>query len=393
MMNFLILSIKNALRSKRRTFLTIASLAASLCLLGVLMGLYRALFLAPDTTPGQALRLVIHHKVSLTQDLPISYEEKIAQLPGVRGVTSLRWFGGVYKDARDPRNQFAQFAIEPAQLFDVYPEFTMPDEEIRTFREQKTACIASRALADKLGWKLGERIVLVGNGTPVTLELTLAGIFDNPEHSVVLYFNRDYLQDSLPAGDPRTDMVQQYYLETTSKEDVQRIARAVDGIFANSPAPTMTESEHAFFLSFVSFLGNVKLFLLAISGAVTFTILLVSANTISMSARERIREVGILKTLGFSSAEIIGMIVGESAVIGLAGGLIGCLIAALLCFGIAQAASHGSPYAQALRSFAITPLATLLTLIVALLVAIVSALVPALAAARTSIVESLTYNG
>src|SRR5208337_3961706 len=236
--------------------------------------------------------------------------------------------------------------IEPLQLFDVYPEFTMPQAEVRAFQELKTACIASQTLADKLGWKVGERIVLVGDGTPVTLELTLAGIFDSPEHTVVLYLNRDYLQDSLPPGDPRNNMVQQYYLEADSKADVPRVASAVDALFANSPAPTMTESEHAFLLSFVSFLGNVKLFLLAISGAVTFTILLVSANTISMSARERIREVGILKTLGFSSSEVVGMIVGESALIGLAGGLIGCMIATLLCSGIAQLAKQGSPFVQ-----------------------------------------------
>jgi putative ABC transport system permease protein len=385
--------VKNSLRSRRRTTLTIASIAISLCLLTLLLAVYRALFLAPEQTSGQALRLVTHHKVSLTQDLPLSYERKIEQIPGVKAVTSLRWFGGVYKDASDPRNQFARFAIEPSEFFNVYPEVNLPEQQALAFQEQKTACIASRALAAGLGWTLGERIVLVGDTTPITLELSLVGIFDEPGHTPVLYFNRAYLEDSLPPGDPRRGTAQQYYVETESKDDVPRVASAIDALFENSPAPTMTESEHAFMLSFMSFLGNIKLFLLAIGCAVTFTILLVLANTISMSTRERFREVGILKTLGFSRTEILLIIVGESAVIGLAGGALGCMSATLLCTAIARAAAHGSNFLQLLRSLAITPALASLTLVVAVAIATVSAFVPALSAARISIVESLGHTG
>jgi putative ABC transport system permease protein len=393
MLDYLQFIVKNALRSKRRALLTMASVALSFCLLAVLMALYHALFLAPPATPGQALRLVVHHKVSLTQDLPLSYERKIAAVPGVKDVTSLRWFGGTYKDARDPKNSFAQFGIEPDHLFNVYPEFTMPQDQIVAFEQQKTACIASRALTNKLGWKIRERINLVDTMTPVTLELKLVGIFDDPGATEVLYFNRAYLQDSLPATDPRHDTVQQYYVETSSKNDVANVASAIDAAFAESPAPTRTESEHAFMLSFVSFVGNVKLFLLAIGGAVTFTILLVSANTISMSVRERIREVGILKTLGFSSSEVLAMILSESAFIGLVGGVVGCAIAVALSLGIAQAAHHGSAFVQSLRSFSLTPLSALLTIVAALAISVVSALIPALSAARAPIVESLRHTG
>ncbi|HUD55678.1 MAG TPA: ABC transporter permease [Terracidiphilus sp.] len=391
MRDYLLFIVKNALRSKRRAFLTMASVALSFCLLAVLMALYHALYLAPPATPGQAFRLVVHHKVSLTQDLPLSYERKIAEIAGVKDVTSLRWFGGTYKDARDPRNNFAQFGIEPAHLFNVYPEFSMPQNEIAAFEQQKTACITSRALATKLGWKIGERINLVG--TMMTLDLTLVGIFDDPGDTEVLYFNRDYLQDSLPTTDPRNDMVQQYYVESRSKDDVASVASAIDAAFAESPAPTRTESEHAFMLSFVSFVGNAKLFLIAIGGAVTFTILLVSANTISMSVRERIREVGILKTLGFSSSEVLAMILSESAFIGLVGGIVGCAIAVVLSLGIAQAAHHGSAFVQSLRSFSMTPLSAFLTILAALALSVVSALVPALSAARAPIVDSLRHTG
>jgi putative ABC transport system permease protein len=393
MRDYLLFIIKNALRSKRRAFLTMASVALSFCLLAVLMALYHALFLSAPATPGQALRLVVHHKVSLTQELPLSYEKKIATLPGVRDVTSLRWFGGTYKDARDPRNNFAQFGIEPAHLFNVYPEFSMPQDEIAAFEQQKTACLASRALATKLGWKMGERITLVGAMTPVSLDLTLVGIFDDPGDTEVLYFNRDYLQDSLSATDPHYGMVQQYYVETDSNKDVASVASAIDAAFLESPAPTRSESEHAFMLSFVSFVGNVKLFLVAIGGAVTFTILLVSANAISMSVRERIREVGILKTLGFSSSEVLGMILSESVFIGLVGGIVGCAIAVALSMSIAQAAHHGSAFVQSLRSFSMTPLSAALTILAALAISAISALVPAVSAARAPIVESLRHTG
>jgi putative ABC transport system permease protein len=366
--------------------------AVSLCLLGVLLALYRSLFSGGDTTPGQAMRLVVHHRIALTQDLPVAYEEKIAQIPGVRAVTRLRWFGGTYKDARDTRNQFAQFAIEPQTLFAVYPEFRTTESERQAFLSQKTACVASRALADKLGWKPGERITLVG-APPVSLELTLAGIFDDPAGNTVLYFNWAYLRDSLPAGDDNRDMAQQFYVEAGTKDVVSDVARQIDNAFADSPYPTKSEPEQAFLLSFVSFLGNLKLFLAAICGAVTFTILLVSANMLSMSVRERTREVGILKTLGFSSGEILGMVVGEASLIALAGGFLGCVLASGLCAAIAAAMKNAPGFVSAIKGLSLSPLTAALTLIIALLIGLASSVVPGLSAARTSILDALRYNG
>jgi len=226
--------LRNALRNRRRSALTVASVALSLCLLGVLLALYRSLFYGDATTPGQAMRLVVHHKIALTQDLPVAYEEKIAQIPGVRAVTRLRWFGGTYKDAGDARNQFAQFAIEPQTLFAVCPEFRITESERQAFLSQKTACVASRALADKIGWKPGERITLVGR-PPVNLELALAGIFDDPAVTQFSTSTGAYLRDRLPAGDDQRDMVQQFYVETGSKDVVSDVARQIDNAFADSP--------------------------------------------------------------------------------------------------------------------------------------------------------------
>jgi putative ABC transport system permease protein len=394
MKNSLWLILKNAVRSKRRSFLTVASMATSLCVLGLIFSLYRVLFAGGDETGTAALRLITHHKVSLTEELPVSYEDKIRKVEGVKAVTSLRWFGGTYKDARDPNNQFGQFAVEPEAFLQVHPEVKLSEQAQHAFVTQKTAAIAGRSLAAKLHWLPGERITLVSPTSPVTLELTLVGTFGASDMMFgdVLYFNRAYLEDSLPAADKHKGMVQQYYIAAATRDDVSHVASAVDGLFAESTAPTMTESERAFMLSFIAFIGNVKLFLVAICSAVTFAIVLVSANAISMSVRERTHEVGILKTLGYSSSEILEMILGESLLIGLVGGIVGCLAAEGLCLALARAA-HTSPALHSLSSISMTPVTVLLTLAVAAVVAAVSAAVPARSAARTTIMQALAFGG
>jgi putative ABC transport system permease protein len=382
--------IKNSLRNRRRSALTIGSIAVSLCLLGVLFAMYRAMFLA-EATPAQALRLITRHRVSLTQAMPIAYRQKIEQIPGVRQVMVWQWFGGTYKDNRDPKNFFARFAAEPDRLFTVHPEYQMPPDQIQAFQRQRTACVVSRTLADKLNFKVGDRINIIGDIFPVNLELNLVGIFDEPQGEETLYFNREYLRDALGPSNARGDQVGAFLIEANSADDVPRIAKTIDDLFDNAPQPTKTESERAFQLSFANFVGNLKLFILLICGAVTFTVLLVSANTISMSVRERVREVGIMKTLGFTQGNILGIIIGESAFIAVIGGLLGCGLAQLLCAGVRN--SPGAVFLQALKQLSLTPGVALLCLTVALLVGLVSSLLPALGAARTSILESLRYSG
>jgi putative ABC transport system permease protein len=391
MIRYLPLVMKSSLRNRRRSALTVASVAASLCLLGVLMAMYRVLIYGGDVTPAQALRLITHHKVSLAQSLPVAHVRQIQQVPGVKAAVARQWFGGAYKDARDTRNFFVRFAVDPSQTFRVWPEYVIPEEQRLAFVRQRTACVASRALANKFGWKLGERITLIGDFLPVTLALTLMGIFDEPGNSEVLFFNLDYLRESLPTDSPQRDMVIQVMVQAETPETVARVAEAIDALFENSPYPTTTESERTFLLNFVSFLGNVKLFLLAICGAVTFTILLVSGNTLSMSVRERIREVGILKTLGFTPSTILGIVLGEAAVIALAGGVIGCLLAGLLCGAVRHAAP---PLIPGIRALSVTPLIAGLSLLAALLIGLISALPPALSASRrASILNSLRHTG
>lgn len=393
MLKYLSLIIKNSLRNRRRSLLTLTSIAVSLCLLGVLLALYRALFFGGEQTPSQALRLVTHHRVSLTHPMPVAYAQKIQQVPGVKSVMAHQWFGGTYKDARDTKNFFARFAVEPPQLFQIYSEAVIAPEQQKAFESERTACVASRNLAKKFGWQPGERITIVGDIFPVTLELTLAGIFDNTEGNEVLYFNHDYMRELLSASNPYRDEVGQYLVKAASPDAVAQISQAIDAMFENSAAPTKTESERAFQLGFIAFLGNVKLFLLAICGAVTFTILLVSANTLAQAVRERTREIGVLKTLGFTSDAVLGIILGEAVFITLIGGALGCGVAAVLCWLISHSGGGVTAAIQALQALSVTPAIAALTLAIAMLVGLISALVPAINAARTPILDSLGHTG
>jgi putative ABC transport system permease protein len=386
MFRYFSLAFKNTLRNKRRTALTIASIAVSLCLLGVLVAIYHALFFAQET-PGQALRLIVRHRVSLAQPLPVAYEAKIRQVSGVREVSVWNWFGGTYKDNRDPKNFFARLGVEPKPFMKIRTQMEMPEDQRRAFIQDRTGCVVSSDLAKRLGFKLGDRITLLGDIYPVNLELKVVGIFDDPDALDTLFFNYDYLRDALPLG--RRNYISVVAVLADSPDDVPRIAQNIDNMFKDSAFPTKSESEQQFALSFVSFLGNIKMFLLSICAAVTFTILLVSGNTMAMSVRERIKEVGILKTLGFNNDTILAIIIGESVTIAVIGGILGLLFAAVLTIGVAK----GTQGFLQLQNLSITPVTALICLGIAVLVGVVSSVIPAWNAARTNILDSLRYSG
>ncbi|HEY6291265.1 MAG TPA: ABC transporter permease [Terriglobia bacterium] len=378
------LIIKNCWRNRRRTVLTVLSVGVSLCLLGVLMAIYHAFYFS-DPTPNQALRLVTRNKVALTAPLPQFYREKIKAIPGVREVEIEQWFGGQYIDNR-PEHLFARMAVEPDKFFTIYGEAHIPDDQKRAFEQERSACVVGRELAEKYNWKPGDRITLKGDIFPLNLELTLRGIFDAPENAFMnrsLYFNREYLEQSLPLA--RRGSAGVFAILAQSTADVPRIEAAVDDQFRNSPEQTKTETESAYALSFTAFLGNVKLILLSVCAAVTFTVLLVSANTIAMSVRERVREVGVLKTLGYTRGTILGIILGEAVTMSLVGAVLGIGLAAVLTRGVRSLPT----FSAQLETLTIVPPVAALCLAIAAGIGLLSAFVPAYNASRISIVEAL----
>jgi len=378
------LILKNSVRNKRRSILTVGSVAASLCLLGVLGALYFTLFRSV-ATPEQALRLIVRNRVSLANPLPLAYGSKIRQAAGVEEVCIFQWFGGTYKDNRDPGNFFARIGLDHTRIEVVYPEYRVPADQMKAFLSERTAALLGKKTADRHKLKIGDRITIIGDFFPVNLELTIRGIFDHPLDRESLVFRYDYLNELLPKG--RADNVSTFVVKMRRPEDATSIIREVDGMFRNATMQTKTETEKAFELSFLAFLGNLKVFLLSICAAVTFTILLVAGNTMAMSVRERVREVGILKTLGFTPAGILGLILGESVAISLIGGAIGVGLAHLVCAGIRQMPSM---FANMNAITVPAPVAAI-CLAVAAVIGLISCVVPAWTASRRPIVESLRF--
>jgi putative ABC transport system permease protein len=379
MLRYLPLILRNSWRNRRRTILTIASIGVSMCLLGVMIAMFHALYLS-DATPDQALRLVTRNRVSLTQVIPESYEARIKQVPGVREVMISSWFGGTYIDAK---HFFARFIVDTGKLFTVYSELRIPEDQRKAFMRDRTACVIGRDLANKYNLHVGERIHLVGDIYPGDYAFTIAGIFDSPRASEVMYISRDYLEQSLP--ERRRGNLSTFVTVIDAPASATRIAQTIDNEFHNSTAQTKTESEQAYLLGFVSLLGNVKAFLIAISAAVMFTILLVSANTMAMSVRERVREVGVLKTLGFTPGTILGMILGEACAISLVGGTIGFLLSTILTTGVGK-----SPAGSLLPPIPpFQPTVALACILTAVGIGFLSSLAPAMSASRTPIVDAL----
>jgi putative ABC transport system permease protein len=319
---------KNAFRNKRRSTLTVLSIAVSLLLLTFMMTIWHA-FALNDGSAESAQRLVVRHRVSLTFTLPGFYREKIRAIPGVLAVVPVSWFGGIYKDAK-PENFLARFGTDPDEFFKVFRDMQLPDDQIKAWQRDRQGIIVDDTLATKYGWKLGDRIVIVGDIYPVTLELNVRGIFHSNPDNKSAYFNAKYVEEAVPffKGQAGT-----FSILAATPGDVSKVASAIDDMFRNSPQPTKAESEKAFGLEFVAMLGNVKAFILIICSAVVFTTLLVSANTIAMSIRERTREVAVLKTLGFTKRGVLGLFVSEAVALALAGGVLGASLGGVLIFG------------------------------------------------------------
>ena len=373
---------KNTFRNRRRSVLTVLSIGFSLVLLTLMMAIWRAFYL-DEGSAESAQRLVVRHRVSLTFNLPGFYREKIRSIPGVVAVVPVSWFGGIYKDDK-PENFFAQFGTDPEEFFKVFRDIQMSAEQITAWQRDRQGVIVDDTLAKKYGWKLGDRIVLQGTIYPVNLELYMRGIFSSTPDDKSVYFNAKYLEEAVPffKGHAGT-----FSILAASPSDVSKVASAVDDMFRNSPQPTKAESEKAFGLEFVAMLGNVKAFILSICLAVVFATLLVSANTMAMSIRERTREVAVLKTLGFTKQTVLGLFVGEAVALALVGGLVGTAIAYLLIVMV----THNPMFT--FYNMKLTLPMWIAAMLISGLVGLVSALLPSYNASRTNIVEGLRHIG
>jgi putative ABC transport system permease protein len=375
---------KSAFRNKRHSLLTVLSLTFSLLLLTLMMTIWRAFYI--DTASAEsAQRLVTRHRVSLTESLPGFYREKIRAIPGVTAIAPNNWFGGRYKDDK-PENMFAQFGTDPDEILKVFTDFKIPPDQVQAWQRDQAGVIVDDQLAKKYGWKLGDRIVLKGTIYPVDLELTIRGIYTGPQPADSVYYNQKYVEEAVPFAKGKAGT---FEILADSPGSVSRIASTVDDMFRNSPEPTKTESEKAFYLSFVNSIGNVKAFILSICLAVLFATLLVSATTMAMSIRERTREVAVLKTLGFTRPTIVSLYVGEGVLVALTGGALGCLLAIVLVAALAHAPGMGI----FLAGVKVTPATLLVAIFVAGIVGFISAIIPAYHSAKLDIVEGLRYIG
>lgn len=376
---------KNAFRNKRRSILTVLSIAFSLLLLSFLMSVWRAFYIDQGSAES-AERLVTRHKVSLANFLPGYYRAKIRAIPGVVHVVPLAWFQGIYKDQK-PENFFARFGTDPDEFFETYKELSIPPDQLEAWKKDRAGAVADVALAKKYGWKIGDRIVIQGDIYPIRLELTLRGLFTSTEPNNALYFNWKYVEEGVAFAKDKAGL---FTILVDSPQDVNRVAVAIDQTFANAPEPTKTETEKSFQLSFISMLGNVKAFILVISLAAVFTILLVSGNTMAMSIRERTREVAVLKTLGFRRQTILSLFIGEAVTIALIGGIVGSMVAFPLLWGLSHAPQMGGLFLVAVREWRyVAPVSW----VVAGVAGFLSAAIPAYAASRTGIVDGLRHIG
>jgi putative ABC transport system permease protein len=374
---------KNAFRNKRRSILTVLSIAFSLLLLTLMMTIWRGFYLDQGSAESSQ-RLVVRHRVSLTFSLPGYYRDKIRSIPGVVAVVPLSWFGGIYKDQK-PENFFAQFGTDPDEFFKVYRDLELPQDQMIAWQRDRQGVIVDSSLAKKYGWKLGDRIVLQGTIYPVNLELIVRGISHANPDTKSVYFNTKYVEEAVPSFKGQAGT---FTVLAATPADVSKVASAVDDMFRNSPQPTKAESEKAFGLEFVAMMGNVKAFILSICSAVVFATLLVSANTMAMTIRERTREVAVLKTLGFTRRGVLGLFVSEAVSLSLVGGVIGAGLGWVLVYGLTHSPQFFSFFPMKV-TFGIGAAALLTSGVVGLL----SAAVPSYHASQINIVDGLRHIG
>ena len=375
--------VANMFRKKTRTVLTILSVIMAFLLFGLLQSLSH-IFNAGADFVG-ATRLFTQARVSFTQPLPLSMVPKLEAVPGVARVAYSQWFGGVWQT----NTQVFTFALDPQRYHDVYPEWVMPEEQWKAFIGTRTAMVAGKLLADQYGWKVGQKIPLSSNIYPQkngskSWAFDLVGIYDGKDENWkkqtnAVFINHDYFDEANQFVKGRTNF---FILKLAEGSNAEAVSKTIDAMFENSPDETKTQTEKDFNLSFIKQIGDIGLIVRWILFAVFFTLLLVVGNTMAQSVRERVPELAVLKTLGFSDGSVLGFVLAEAVALCLAGGLVGLSLATML--GAIVEKGTGGQFQLRVDAFVWSVgVATIL------LMSIAVGLLPALRARRLKIVDAL----
>jgi putative ABC transport system permease protein len=381
-MRFLPLVWRNLTRKKVRALLTLLSIAVAFLLFGYLAAIRQAFSQGVDVAGVD--RLVVRHRVSLIRLLPASYEERIESIPGVVDAVYATWFGGVYQD---PKNFFGQFPVDPEEYLSMFPEFLLPEDQKAAWIADRTGAIAGRNIADRFGWKVGDRIPIQATvwrkkDGSATWEFDLVGIYDGAEpgtDTTQFLFHYDYFDEARLFGQGQVGW---YTVRVADPERSAEVARRIDEEFENSSAETRTETEKAFVQGFANQVGNVGAILVAILSAVFFTILLVAGNTMAQAVRERLQELALLKALGFSHGGVLVLVLAESCVLAVLGGTAGLWLAWFLI-------SFGDPTGGALPIFFLPTRDLVSGGALVLGLGVVAGILPAMQAMRLRIADGL----
>jgi putative ABC transport system permease protein len=390
-MKFAPLILKHLRKNWLRTLSTVLAMAVCIFLICTLQTVVDAVNYGLHL--GNASRLVTRHYVSLVYDLPNSYEGKIAAVPGVKNITIVTWFGGKYRD--DMKYFFANLAVEPEKFLEIYPEIMLPEDQKQAWFRDGRGCIIGRKLADKWGWKVGDTFQLESFIPPYRVgkpfDFVIDGIYDTDTVKypatdlTAMYFNYKYLYEAIKPNrsiGTLTELID-------DPKNAGRISKAIDAEFENSDVQTKTETEQQFRASFIAMAGNLALLLNGIGLAVAFTILLVTANTMSIAVRERQQEIGVLKTLGFPSGLVMALVLIEALLMGAMGGLLGLGFASLMIRALPNIPFGVGDVVRQFPGLGLSPKIVSYGLGVALLLGLLAGLVPALLAYRARITEVL----
>lgn len=373
---------RNSMRRKLRTFLTILGLALAVMAFGLIRTFINAWY--AGAAGAQPNRLITRHAVSIIFELPLAYKEQLMKIEGVEDVTYAIWFAGVYVD---PKNFFAQIGIDHSNFFDLYPEFIVSPDELEAFTKDRRGVIVGQRLMDRFGWKVGDKITLIGTIYPGTWDFLIHGVYVGKEEytdETMFLFRYDYIDEAMKVQSPgRVGQVGWYAIKIDDPGRAADIASLIDARFANSPAETKTETEKEFQLSFIQMSGTIIIGLRIISFLIIGVILLVLANTMAMTARERVSEYAFLRTLGFRQYHLVGLILGESLLIATLGCIVGISLLVVVSKVIGVALSIYFP------GFTADALTYILCFVSALLVGLISAVFPIQRALRIKIVDGL----